>query len=241
MFKNYFKIALRNIFRHKAYSAINIIGLSIGMAASIFILLWVSNEKSYDRFHEKASKIYRITADAGNDFKAAVSPAPMPPFLQQTIPAITNTVRLNDRLTTVLQSGDKKFEEKNGFFVDSSFFQVFSFPVVSGNIAQALTRPDAILLSEALAVKYFGNENAVGKVLRLNNASDVYVSAVFKNVPANSHLQFDYLRPMLAIAASHQDLKEEKWDNFNFYGYIQLNDNFKATDASLATLTKHQI
>ncbi len=238
MFKNYFKIALRNIFRHKAYSAINIIGLSIGMAASIFILLWVSNEKSYDRFHEKASKIYRITADAGNDFKAAVNPAPMPPFLQQNIPAIANTVRLNNQITTVLQVDDKKFEEKNGFFVDSSFFQVFNFPVLKGNVTQALTRPDGILLSEALAVKYFGKEDAVGKVLRLNNKSDVYVTAVFKNVPANSHLQFDYLRPMLAIAHTNQDIVEEKWDNFNFYGYIQLNDNFKATDAALATLTK---
>jgi putative ABC transport system permease protein len=238
MLKNYFKIALRNIFRHKAYSAINIIGLSIGMAASIFILLWVSNEKSYDRFHEKSSKIYRIIADAGPDFKAAVNPGPMPPFLQQNIPAIANTVRLNFETVAVLQTGDKKFEEKNGFFADSTFFEVFNFPLVKGNVNNALTRPDAILLSEALAVKYFGKEDAVGKVLRLNNKSDVYVTAVFKEVPANSHLQFDYMRPMLAITKSHQDLAQEKWDNFNFYGYIQLKDNFNATPAAMAALTK---
>ena len=114
MIKNYLKIALRNITRHKAYAAINISGLAIGMACSIFILLWVQNELSYDRFHKNADEIYRITGDAG-DFKAAVNCAGMPPELKAKLPVVKNYVRLSHPSTNVFEVGTRKFEEKKCF------------------------------------------------------------------------------------------------------------------------------
>ena len=117
MIKNYFKIAFRNISRHKAFAAINIAGLAIGMTCSIFILLWVQNELSYDRFHKNANEIYRITANAG-DFVAAVNCAGMPPELKKKIPAVKNYVRLSHPSTNVFESGTRKFEEKNVFYAD---------------------------------------------------------------------------------------------------------------------------
>src|SRR5882762_2747919 len=155
MIKNYFKIAFRNIIRHKAYSIINISGLAIGMACSILILLWVQNELSYDRFHKNADQLYRLTCNAG-DFKAAVSPAGMAEGLQREMPEIKATVRLSKPSTNLLEVGSRKFEEKRGFYADSNFLQVYSFPLVKGNPNTALLRPDGILITVDMANKYFG-------------------------------------------------------------------------------------
>ena len=127
MVRNYFKIAFRNIIKHKAFSILNITGLAIGMASSILILLWVQNELSYDRFNTEADQLYRLTCNAG-DFKAAVSPAGMAPGLQSSMPEIKATVRISKPSTNLLEVGDKKFEEQRGFYVDSNFLQVFSYP-----------------------------------------------------------------------------------------------------------------
>src|SRR6185436_11241073 len=153
MIKNYFKIALRNIVRHKAYSTINILGLAIGMACSILILLWVQNELSYDRFHVNADEVYRITCNAG-EFKAAVNPAGMPAGLKAQIPAVKNFVRLSEPSTNLFEVGNRKFEEKRVFYADSTFLQVFSFPLVKGNAKTALQRIDGVLITEDMAKKY---------------------------------------------------------------------------------------
>ena len=165
MIKNYLKIAFRNIIRHKAFATINIAGLAIGMACSIFILLWVQNELSYDRFNKNANETYRIAARAG-DFKAAINPAPMVADLQAKMPVIKNTVRLSQQSTNALEVGDRKFEEKRVFYADSTFLQVFSYPLIKGDRATAMNRPDAVLITEDMAKKYFGNDDALGKVLR---------------------------------------------------------------------------
>ena len=147
MLKNYFKIAFRNLTRHKAYSLLNISGLAIGMACSILILLWVQNELSYDRFHANAENLYRLTCNAG-EFKAAVSPAGMGAGLQSEMPEIKSVVRLSKPSTNLFEAGTRKFEEKNVFYADSNFLQVFSFKLKEGNPATALQNPDAILLTE---------------------------------------------------------------------------------------------
>jgi len=237
MIKNYFKIAFRNIIRHKAFAAINIAGLAIGMTCSIFILLWVQNEQSYDRFHKNANEIYRITANAG-DFNAAVNCAAMPPELKQKIPAVRNYVRLSHPSTNVFEQSDRKFEEKNVFYADSTFLQLFSFPLVKGDRETALIRPDGVLITEDMAKKYFNDEDPLGKTLKKNNGENVTVTGVMANIPSNSHLQFDFILPMSAIAKWDNDLRTNTWDNFNFYGYIQLDKNFKATTAAIAGLNK---
>ena len=234
MLRNYFKIAFRNLVRHKAFSAINIAGLAIGMACSIFILLWVQNELSYDKFHKNADHIYRLSAGGERNS------GPMVPELKAKIPAIKNFARLYfvQPTTTVFETGAKRFEEKVVFYADSTLLQVFSFPLIKGNAATALSRPDAVLITEDMAKKYFGNEDAVGKILKRNNKDNVVVTGVLKNIPANSHLQFDFIMPWSAIAHTDWRLRDNIWASYDFYDYIQLDDNFKATPAALAELSR---
>jgi len=232
MLKNYFKIALRNILRHKAYSILNISGLAIGMACSILILLWVQNELSYDRFNANADQLYRLTCSAG-DFKAAVSPAGMAPGLQAEMPEIKATVRLSKPTTNLFEVGTRKFEEKRGFFADSNFLQVFSFSLVKGNPRTALQQPDAILISEDMARKYFGDEDAMGKVIRKDNSDNCIVTGILANVPSNSHLQFDFILPLSSVVNKVDDLKNKVWDRFNFYSYLLLDKNSAAAASRL--------
>ena len=234
MLRNYFKIAFRNIVRHKAFAAINIAGLAIGMACSIFILLWVQNELSYDKFHKHADHIYRLSAGGERNS------GPMVPELKAKIPAIKNFVRLLfvQPTTTVFSTGTRRFEEKAVFYADSTLLQVFSFPLLNGNAETALIRPDAVLITEDMAKKYFGNEDAIGKILKRDNKDNVVVTGVLKNIPANSHLQFDFIMPMSAIAHSDWRLRDNIWDSYDFYDYIQLNENFKTTPAALAGISR---
>ncbi len=236
MFKNYLKIALRNIVRHKVYSTLNIAGLAIGMACCILILLWVQHELSYDKFHANAGQMYRLTAAAG-DFKAAVSPAGMGEGLQSQIREIKSVVRLSKPFTYLLETGaDRKFEEKNCFFADSNFLQEFSFPLLRGDAATALQQPDGILITEAMAQKYFGKEDAMGKMIRINNGASFMVRGVLANLPSQSHLQFDVLLPMSYLAKTDDDLKRKRWGSFNFYTYLKLDPG--VTTASVPGITK---
>jgi len=233
MIKNYFKIAFRNLIRHKAFSIINISGLAIGMACSILILLWVRDELSYDRFHANADQVYRITCNAG-DFKAAVNPAGMPAGLQAQMPEIKNTVRLSHLSTGLFEVGEHKFEEKHVFYADSTFLQVFSFPLVEGNPKTALQRIDGVLITQDMAKKYFGQADALGKTMRKDNGSNVIVTGVLANIPSNSHLQFDFILPMSSAYQTWDDLKKNVWNNFDFYTYLQLDKNFIPTQAALS-------
>src|SRR5678815_1449254 len=236
MIKNYLKIAFRNIVRHKAFAAINIAGLAIGMACSIFILLWVQNELSYDRFNKNANQIYRIAARAG-DFKVAINPAPMVADLQTKMPVIKNTVRLATS-SNVFEVGDRKFEEKRVFYADSTFLQVFSYRLLKGDRASVLNRPDAVLITEDLAKKYFGHEDALGQILRKDNNKDVIVTGILANIPSNSHLQFDCILPMSSIAQTNDNIKNQVWDNFDFYAYVQLDKTSGPSSANIAKFNK---
>ncbi|MEP7233487.1 MAG: ABC transporter permease [Ginsengibacter sp.] len=238
MFKNYLKIAFRNLQRHKAYSLLNISGLAIGMACSILILLWVQNELSYDRFHANAENLYRLTCNAG-DFKAAVSPAGMGAGLQSEMPEIKSVVRLSKPATNLFEVGTTKFEEKNVFYADSNFLQVFSFPLIKGNSATALQNPDAILITEDMAKKYFGTGEAIGKIIKKDNSVNLIVTGIFANIPSNSHLQFDIILPISSIASTDDDLKNKVWGDFNYYTYIQLNKNINQSKTSLTALQGH--
>lgn len=235
MIRNYFKIALRNIWHHKAYSILNITGLAIGMACSILILLWVQDELSYDRFNTNAGQLYRLTCNAG-DFKAAVSPAGMAEGLQSEMPEIKATVRLSKPSTNLFEVDDRKFEEKRVFFADSNFLQVFSYKLNEGNPATALQRPDAVLITEDIAKKYFGGQDALGRIIKKDNNENYTVTGILANLPSNSHLQFDFILPMSSIANSDYDLKNKVWGNFNYYTYIQLNKNVTPSGASFSQL-----
>ena len=237
MFKTYFKLAYRNIIKDKAYSTINITGLAIGLASSILILLWVQNELSYDKFHKNADQLYRITFSTG-DFKAAINPAGMPAGLKAEMPVIKNTARLSSITTALLEAGSKKFEEKRIFYADPSFMDLFSYPLVQGDRATALTNIDGVLITQEMATKYFGNQNPIGKLLRKDNHENLVVTGVLANIPANSHLQFDFILPMASLAKTESGLQNNTWDDFSFYTYVQLDKGFNASAANLSRLEK---
>ena len=188
MFKTYFKLAYRNILKDKAYSFLNIAGLAMGLAVSILILLWVQNETSYDKFHSNANQLYRINTGFGNT-KYAENSAGMPAALKAEIPAVKNTVRIGGTDGDLFAIGTKKFQETKVFYVDPSFLDMFSYPLVKGDRATALSRIDTVLLTQETATKYFGKEDPIGKILRKDDSENVVVTGVLANIPANSDLQ----------------------------------------------------
>jgi putative ABC transport system permease protein len=195
MGKNYLKVALRNIVRLKEYSLINILGLSVGMASFILIFLFVRYEMSYDRYHDKAERIYRVVQEGavtGN--RSAITPNPMAPELVREIPEISYAVRINDIHSKLLVSYQNRFfKEEHFILTDPEVFQVFSFPLVKGDPDTVLKDKFSVVISEEMAEKYFGIEEPVGKVLHVDNQFDFIVTGVMKNVPRNSHFHCDFL------------------------------------------------
>jgi ABC-type antimicrobial peptide transport system permease subunit len=207
------------------------------MACSILILLWVKHELSYDQFHQNSERIYRITAELVNmDVKAAVSPAPLGPAYQKETPEVESMVRVINGDNDLFQVDDRMFEERRVWFADSNFFQFFTFKFKQGDPRTALSKPESVVITESMAKKYFGTVDVLGKVLRKNHAEDFEVTAVIEDLPENTHLQFDFLQPMSFIARTNRDLKENKWDNYNFYTYLKLNDKIENTPATLISL-----
>jgi putative ABC transport system permease protein len=233
MFKNYLKVAFRNIIRHKAFSTINILGLAVGMASSILILLWVQSELSYDRFNVHAEETYRITAVANDQFKAAVSPAPFVPALKAETPQVVNWTRVSHPVQKLFETGTRKFSEKQVFYVDSTFLDIFSYALLAGDRKTALMRPDAVLITAEMAKKYFGSIDVVGKTLKMDNGGLVTVTGVLATIPGNSSLQFDFLLPLASVRQQDYSLREQVWDDYEYYSYIQLDKSFVPTASNV--------
>lgn len=194
MLKNYFKIALRNIRRQKGYSFINIFGLAAGVASCLLIMLWVQNELDYDKFNQKAERIYRLYGDltfVGNKRSFPVVGAPVGPALKETFPEVENFVRMSKRKDITVKSGNNELKEENVFFAENSIFEVFSFPLIKGSPATALTTKYSIVLAERTAKKYFGSENPLGKTLKFSDGHTYSITGVMKDIPSNSHFEAD--------------------------------------------------
>lgn len=226
MLKNYLKVAVRNLLRYKTYSLINLAGLAVGMTCAFLILLYVNDELRYDRFHEKAERIYRIAWL--DEHPQTRTPHPMAQALVKDLPEVENAVSLSPmwgagltRRIFSVRYGDKRFDEQNVFSVDTTFFKVFSFPLLKGDPRTALQEPFAIILSERMAQKYFGAEEALGKVLRLNNEVDLKVAGVLQNVPTQSHFHFDFLISY-ALLKPRETGSYYTWADFGHYNYILL-------------------
>ncbi|MCL7988110.1 ABC transporter permease [Sphingobacterium sp. lm-10] len=237
MWNNYLKIMYRNLWRYKAYSLLNILGLSIGLASTFMILLWVNHERSYDQFHESAVQTYRLTSGVSKDFVAATTPPPLGEDLATKIPGIKDYLRLTHRVSHLFENEGKKFEEKEGFYADSNFLSFFSFTVLKGDPATALQNPDAILLTEKMATKYFGSTDVVGKTLTRDNKTTFKVSAVLADLPSNSHLQFDYILPISALNEGDWKFPSQNWSNFIYYTYLQLDEHLTPSEDALSSLT----
>ena len=239
MIRNYIKVAIRNLLRQKVFSFINIFGLALGISCTALIGMWVNDELSYDRFHKDYDRMYRITATLPEmKVHAAVSPAPLGMAVKNEIPEVEEVVRISDFNRDLVQVGDVKFEEKAILYADSNFFKVFTFPFIKGDRENALLNPEGIVITEAMAMKYFGSTDVLEKTIRKNNKDDFTVTGVVANIPTNSHLRFDFVQPMRYLARDNRDLKENVWDNFNWYTYIRLNDKALQSEAAIADLEK---
>nr|WP_298923621.1 ABC transporter permease [uncultured Allomuricauda sp.] len=236
MLKNHIKVAWRSFTKNKWYSLLNIGGLTIGMACSIFILLWVQNESSYDTFHSNADNIYRLTAEANENFKAAVSAPGMVEELPDYIPEIKSSLRLSAPFEALVEIDNQKFKEGPVFYADSNLLDVFTFPLIEGEPETALENPDAVLITEAIATKYFGAGSALGKTIKVDNKDTFTVTGVLADVPSNSHLQFNMIIPMTYQAKNDSDLVNKVWNSFNFYGYFQFEKNAVSTPEKLSEM-----
>lgn len=238
MLKNHIKIAWRNFIQHKWYSFMNLGGLAIGMACSILILLWVQNESSYDTFHTNSDEIYRLTATANEDFKAAVSPAGMIEEMPNLVPEIKSSLRLSYPFEALVEINNQKFKEEPIIFADSNFLEVFTFPLIEGNSGTALTKPDGILITEKIARKLFGSEKALGQTIKIDNKDTFTVTGVMANIPPNSHLQFNMIMPLAYRAKTDNDLINKVWDSFNYYGYFQFEKGAISSSTDLSSITE---
>ncbi len=225
MIKNYFKIAWRNLLKNKVFSSINIIGLASGLASFILIALYVADELSYDQFNEKASRIYRVNSDivfGGNKLHLAVTSDPMGATLKKDYPQVEAYVRFytSDGYRMV-KKGNEYIREDNVAHADSTLFNVFTLPVLAGDAKTALTEPNAVVITETTAKKYFGTTDVVGKNIETDeNKSTLYkITAVIKDIPHNAHFNFDFIFSMGSV--------EYPWGNFlsnNFQTYIVLKE-----------------
>ena len=232
MFKNYLTIALRNIVRNKTYSFINISGLAVGMAACLLILLYVEHELSYDRFHEKSSQIYRVVYQSPGHFymgrdHVAVTSAPLAPALMNEFPEVIHATRIYKQSLfgrgELLSYEDKRFYENRFYWGDANIFNVFSFPLVRGNPETALQEPHSIVISEKMASKYFGDQEPLGRVLTYDNKHDFIITGIMKDVPDNSHLQFDFLASFSFLQEINKYI--DNWGNKSYYTYVLLDKN----------------
>ena len=234
MLKNYFKIALRNLFLHKAFSFINIFGLAVGMACTVLIMLWVQDELSYDKFFKNADNIYLVLRSDKSEVMALTSKM-LSPALKTELPEIKNStsfMKLPESISFYVQSGDKVFEE-SVILANENFFELFSFHFREGNPITALSEPNSIVITEETAKKYFGDADAIGKILDISTIGGktaMRVSGIIKNIPLQSHLQCSVILP--ASWFKTIGINFDIWDDQSFRTYIQLKGNYDLQDLS---------
>jgi putative ABC transport system permease protein len=232
MYKNYFIVAWRNLLKKKGYSAINILGLALGIACCLLITMYVDYEWSFDTYHAKGDRIYRVIhGSTDNDNAWVWGNAPIGQALHDNFPEIDKIAQFSGRSDILLTHGETAFQEEGVFFMDSTAFDIFSWRLLKGNPKTALAAPFSIVLTESTARKYFGDEDPLGKSLKgsgspgRSDAGDYLVTGVMEDVPANSHFRFNALLSMSTFRKSRPDIFTE-WGYVDFYTYFLVNDKF---------------
>jgi putative ABC transport system permease protein len=225
MIRNFFKVAYRNLLRNKVFSVINITGLAVGMAAVILILLWIQNELSYDVFHKNKDRIYEVwnrvlfdgKLSCWNEVSALTARA-----LEQDLPEVERAVRVNSDNSLLFSVGDKKIM-KSGNVVDTGFLQMFSFPILKGNPSTALNDMHSVVLTEKAAESLFGDEDAMGKIIKIENKDNFTVTGILKDLPNNSRFDFDYLLPWSYL--KYKEGQDLGWNDNSTPTYVMLKPN----------------
>jgi putative ABC transport system permease protein len=227
MFRNLLKVSLRNIVKEKGYSLINILGLTLGITSSVFLFMYVFDELSYDRYHEHADDIYRVVSnikEPDNSFTWAVAQMPLADELGANYPEVKSAVRFVGLGRLLYTIGDKTFQEEEFYLADSLIFEMFDYQFVAGDPASALKNPQSIVLTESVAVKYFGTTDCLGKTLTDQDNDQVNVTGVIEDVPINSHFRFDAL-----MSRNTLPQYQGGWGNFSVFTYLQFPKGYDAT------------
>jgi putative ABC transport system permease protein len=255
MILNYFKTAVRNIWRHRVHSILNITGLAVGMACTITILLWVRYEFSFDRYHKNAERIYRLATDfhfGTFQGKYAVSNNPAGPTLQRDYPEVEKAVRFHQVWgSTIVRYKDRKFVQQGMFYADNTVFDVFTLPLLDGDPDSALTAAYSVVITRGVAVKYFGEENPLGKVItisnathkNLNNEPNFTVTGVIEKLPPNSQFTFDMLLSYETFFV-HNEKQRGRWTgNFDNYTYLLLapNTDYRELETKFPAMVKRHL
>jgi len=226
MFKNYLKIAFRNMIKNKGYSFINIFGLAVALTSVLLIVLWVQDELGWDSFQKNIDTIYRVEQDQPTSrgiFHVNVTPFPMGPALKEEIPEIKNSARYGFPGTILMKYGEKVFYENEARCVDPSFLKMFTYPLIKGDIESVLSQPSSLVITKDIAKKYFGNSDPVGKTITLNDKYPFTVTGVIEHIPHNTNLKFDILISFDFMKTI--GLYSDVWEANEIYTWIQLNDN----------------
>ena len=244
MIKNYFKTAWRNLTRGKSFSFINISGLAIGMAGAILILLWLQNEVSFDKFHKNKNDLYQVYGLTGNTDGHAVAidvtSQPMAPALKQNYPEVEAATRVADVSSFLFTADNKSFTNIKGDFVDPSFLSMFTFPLIDGNKNDQLKNVYSITITQKLAQKLFGNEDAMGKIIRIDSVDNFTVTGILKNLPSNTRFDFEYLLPWDYLKKI--DWNNDTWLSNNTPTYVLLKPktDIAAFNAKIKDITKRE-
>ncbi|PWU01253.1 MAG: cell division protein FtsX [Bacteroidetes bacterium] len=222
MFRNYFKIAIRNLWRNKIFSGINVFGLALGIATCLLIILFIQNELSYDRFNKKSDQIYRVVfrgSMEGGEIKEANVMPPVAQTFKNEYPEVLEATRIRNDGRPRISYGTKTYRESELAFADSNFFQVFSLPFIEGDPKTALLEPYSVVITRTTAKKFFGNEDALGKVLEFKDQkATLKVTGVIEDVPQNSHFHFDLFGSMSTLPEANS----QTWLASNFFTYLVL-------------------
>lgn len=239
MWKNYFKIAVKNLLKRKLYAGINVFGLATAIACFVLLSLYLENEWTYDRWYKNVSEIYRVRMDYGQKGEKLVQTAMTPNILATTIkdlPEIQKVARVYQRDVSIRYE-NKSANEGRFLYADAPFFQLFSFPLQTGNAATVLNGPNMVVISASMAKKYFGDTDPIGKTLLINGTRSLQVTGVAVDPPANTHLKFDFV-------ASYSTLQlKEYWGSANYYTYVQVQNpaQLSSLQASLTAIGRQQL
>jgi putative ABC transport system permease protein len=244
MLRNYLKTAIRNLWKNKGFSAINIVGLAIGLATCLLILIFVMDELSYDRYNDKADRIYRLDGEikfGGNHFILAVAPAPAGPAVLRDYPEVEKEVRFRNNGGRQVKKGNQNIREESVIMVDSTLFDVFTLPMIDGDPHTALADPRTVVITERMAKKYFDATNVVGRTLVINDSVLYKVTGVIRDLPAASHFHFDFF---LSLAESEEARRtDDGWlsNNFNTYLLLRKGTDPKKFEAKLGGLVRKYV
>jgi putative ABC transport system permease protein len=235
MLKSYLLIASRSLAKHKFFTIINVLGLAIGMSVSLLFIAMITFVSTYDEFHENKDRIYRVISktNLGDNQEFARTPQPLAEKLKSEYPGIEDVIRISNEL-----SGEADYDGKQipmeGFFVDSQFLNVFSFPLLKGNATTVLENPHSMVITEAGAERMFGDADPIGKVIKMKEFGEFEITGVLKKLPKNSHMQFEILVPFqaLEILGLSQGFvsSNKRWEDLNIYSYLLLPNSFSSDE-----------